>query len=55
MHACMYVCMYVAGCHLDAMHDARDVRFVSGGSKSLIASGMKYLLGLVNAHFYKVN
>lgn len=42
MHACMYVCMYVAGCHLDAMHDARDVRFVSGGSKSLIASGMKY-------------
>lgn len=49
--------MYVAGCHLDAMRDARDVRFVSGVSQSLIASGMKwyyYLLGLWNVQYYRV-
>lgn len=38
----MHACTYVAGCHLDAMHDARDVRFVSGVYESLIVfSGMK--------------
>lgn len=39
----MHACMHVACCHSDAMHDARDVRFVSGGSQKFNTfSGMKY-------------